>query len=60
MIASAAEEQTAAANEISQNVSNMVELANQGNAWTQDTATASHEMAELAEGLRATVGSFKV
>lgn len=59
-IASAAEEQTAAANEISQNVANMVELANQGNAWTQDTATASHEMAELAEGLRATVGSFKV
>ncbi|MBB1487665.1 methyl-accepting chemotaxis protein [Oceanospirillum sediminis] len=59
-IASAAEEQTAAASEISKNVSNMVELANQGNAWTQDTATASHEMAQLAEGLRGIVGSFKV
>lgn len=59
-IASAAEEQTAAASEISKNVSNMVELAGQGNAWTQQTATASHELAELAEGLRNLVGSFKV
>lgn len=59
-IASAAEQQTVATQEISNNVSNMVELANQGNAWTQQTANASHEMAALAEGLRIKIDSFKV
>lgn len=59
-IASASVQQTSAANEISKNVANIVSLANQGNAWTQDTATASHELAELAEGLRSEVGSFRV
>lgn len=58
-IADAAEEQTAVAEEINHNVSNISRVAEETSLGAKNTATACNELMELANELRATVGSFR-
>jgi len=58
-IASAAEEQTAVAEEINRNISNISHVSEETSAGAKNTAQACHELLELANELRATVGSFR-
>lgn len=59
-IASAAEEQSAVAEEINRNVLNVRDIANQNAAGAQQTAQASNELARLAAEQQALVSNFKV
>ena len=58
-IAHAAEEQTAVAEEINRNISNISHVTQETSVGAKDTAEACHELQELANKLRATVGSFR-
>lgn len=58
-IASAAEEQTAVAEEINRNISNISHVTEETSLGAKNTADACHELLELANQLRATVGSFR-
>jgi methyl-accepting chemotaxis protein len=58
-IASAAEEQSAVAEEINKNISNISHIAEQSSAGAEQTASASKQLAQLAEGLQGTVSQFK-
>jgi len=58
-IASAAEEQTAVAEEINRNISNIGRVSEETSVGAKNTATACNELMELANELRATVGSFR-
>lgn len=58
-IAHAAEEQTAVAEEINRNVSNISHVSEETAIGAQNTATACNELLELANHLRSTVGSFR-
>ena len=58
-IASAAEEQTAVAEEINRNISNISHVSEETSIGAKNTATACNELLELANQLRATVGSFR-
>lgn len=58
-IASAAEEQSAVAEEINRNIVNISQVANQTAVGAQQTASASNEMAKLAAQLQLLVGHFK-
>ncbi len=58
-IASAAEEQTAVAEEINLNISNISNVSEETAIGAKNTAEACHELLELANQLRATVGHFK-
>lgn len=58
-IADAAEEQTAVAEEINHNISNISRVAEETSIGAKNTATACNELMELANQLRATVGSFR-
>lgn len=58
-IAQAAEEQTAVAEEINRNISNISHVSEETSVGAKNTASACNELLELANQLRATVGSFK-
>jgi len=58
-IANAAEEQTAVAEEINRNISNISHVSEETSLGAQKTADACTELMELANQLRATVGSFR-
>ena len=58
-IAHAAEEQTAVAEEINRNISNISHVSEETSVGAKNTADACHELLELANQLRTTVGSFK-
>ncbi len=58
-IATAAEEQTAVAEEINRNVSNINHVSQETSVGAQNTAAACHELLELANQLRVIVRNFK-
>ncbi len=58
-IASAAEEQTAVAEEINHNISNISHVSEETSVGAKNTADACHELLELANQLRSTVGNFR-
>lgn len=58
-IANAAEEQTAVAEEINRNISNIGRVSEETSLGAKNTATACNELMQLANELRATVGSFR-
>ncbi len=59
-IASAAEQQSAVAEEINRNITTISQVAEQTNQGAQQTASAAEELARLAEQLQSLVGQFKV
>ena len=59
-IASAAEEQTAVAEEINRNISNISHVSEETSSGAQKTADACHELLDLANQLRSTIASFKI
>ncbi|HED16365.1 MAG TPA: methyl-accepting chemotaxis protein [Gammaproteobacteria bacterium] len=59
-IASAAEQQSATAEEINRNITNITEMANETTAGAQQTSTASGDLARLGTELQGLVGQFKV
>jgi methyl-accepting chemotaxis protein len=59
-IASAAEEQTAVAEEINRNISNISPVTEETSASARNTADACRELMELANELRSTIGNFKI
>jgi len=59
-IASAAEEQSVVAHEISENLESIVTIAEQTTAGSQQTAASSSEVARLAEELQQSVQEFKL
>ncbi|MHB8473486.1 MAG: methyl-accepting chemotaxis protein [Gammaproteobacteria bacterium] len=59
-IASAAEEQSAVAEEINRNVVNISQAAVQSAAGSQQTASSSEDLARLAAQLQSLVGRFKM
>ena len=59
-IATAAEEQSVVAHEISENLESIVAIAEQTTAGSQQTATSSGEVARLAEELQQSVQEFKL
>lgn len=59
-IATAAEEQSVVAHEISENLESIVTIAEQTTAGSQQTATSSSEVARLAEELQQSVREFKL
>jgi len=59
-IASAAEEQSVVAHEISENLESIVAIAEQTTAGSQQTAQSSNEVAKLAEELQQSVQEFKL
>jgi methyl-accepting chemotaxis protein len=58
-IASAAEEQTAVAEEINRNISNISHVSEETSTGAKKTAEACKELMELANQLRKTISSFK-
>ncbi|MGR8932485.1 MAG: methyl-accepting chemotaxis protein [Gammaproteobacteria bacterium] len=58
-IANAAEEQTAVAEEINRNISNISHVSEETAVGAKNTANACNELLELADKLRTTVRSFK-
>lgn len=59
-IATAAEEQSVVAHEISENLESIVTIAEQTTAGSQQTAASSSEVARLAEELQQSVQEFKL
>lgn len=59
-IASAAEQQTAVAEEINRNISNIGHVSEETSSGAQKTADACHELLDLANQLRVSIGSFKI
>jgi methyl-accepting chemotaxis protein len=59
-IANAAEDQNAVAHEISINLESILTIAEQTNAGSQQTASASNEVAKLSEELQQSVLEFKL
>ncbi|MBO9491108.1 HAMP domain-containing protein [Endozoicomonas sp. G2_1] len=59
-IATAAEEQSVVAHEISENLESIVAIAEQTTAGSQQTASSSGEVAKLAEELQQSVQEFKL
>ncbi len=58
-IASAAEEQSATADEINRNITSISEMSNETTVGAQQTAAASGDLARLGTELQALVGRFK-
>ncbi len=58
-IASAAEEQTAVAEEINRNIRNISEVANETSLGAKNTSEACDDLLDLANQLRSAVGQFK-
>jgi len=59
-IASASEEQSAVAEEINKNITNISDVAVQTAAGSNQTASASEQLAKLAEELQTLVGRFRI
>jgi len=59
-IASAAEQQSATAEEINKNITNISQLAIETSAGAQQTTSASEDLSQLATKLHGLVGEFKV
>jgi len=59
-IASAAEEQSAVADEINRNISNISQVAEQNTENANQTSRASEELAHLASELQSLVAQFKL
>jgi len=59
-VASAAEEQSAVADEIKRNISSISEIAERTTLGAQETSQASEHLAQLSSRLRELVGGFKV
>lgn len=59
-IATAAEQQSHAAEEINKNVTRIVEAAQESSSGTEQTNRASDEVASMAERLREVVGQFRI
>lgn len=59
-IATAAEEQSVVAHEISENLESIVAIAEQTTAGSQQTASSSSEVARLSEELQQSVQEFKI
>lgn len=59
-IASAAEQQSATAEEINRNIVNISEVSQETAGGSQQTASASDELARLASDLQGQVGKFKI
>ncbi|MFL0797387.1 MAG: methyl-accepting chemotaxis protein [Cellvibrionaceae bacterium] len=59
-IATAAEEQTAVSDEISQNIVNIQEMSNQTASGSEQIAQASEKLASLSQQLDNLIGQFKV
>ncbi|HHM05686.1 MAG TPA: methyl-accepting chemotaxis protein [Gammaproteobacteria bacterium] len=59
-IASAAEEQSAVAEEINRNITNISNVAHEAASASQQTASASQELSKLAAHLQNLVGQFRV
>jgi len=59
-IATAAEEQSVVAHEISENLESIVTIAEQTTAGSQQTAASSNEVAKLSEELQQSVQEFKL
>lgn len=59
-IASAAEQQSAVAEEINRNIVTVSEIAEQTSVGSQQTAATSEELAQLAAQLQSLVGQFRV
>ena len=59
-IASAAEQQTAVAEEINRNISNISHVSEETSTGAKNTADACRELLELANQLRTTIGIFKI
>lgn len=60
LIAAAAEQQTAVADEINRNVNNIAVVSQQTAEGAQDTSDASQALARLASQLQALIGQFQV
>jgi len=58
-VATAAEEQTATASEISNNMHQITEVVVQTSRGAQESASAAHQLSMLADDLRRIVGQFK-
>ncbi len=58
-IASAAEEQSSVAEEINRNISNISAVSNETSIGARNTTQACHELHQLANQLKETVGHFK-
>jgi len=59
-IATAAEQQTAVAEEINRNISNISELGQHVTSSSEMTASSSEELSQLSHDLQGLVGQFKV
>ena len=59
-IASAAEEQTAVAEEINRNIANISQISEQNSTGASQTSSASSELAELANAMQQMMSRFKV
>ena len=59
-IASAAEQQSATADEINRNIISITEMSNETSAASQQTAATSEELAQMGVELQKLVGKFKV
>ncbi len=59
-IASAAEEQSAVAEETNRNVVNITQIANETSEGARDTSETSHALAQMAVHLRGMINQFKV
>ncbi|VAW83126.1 Methyl-accepting chemotaxis sensor/transducer protein [hydrothermal vent metagenome] len=59
-IASAAEEQSATAEEINRNITNIQAVAEQTASGTEEMAASSNSLSELSDGLKGMVARFKV
>lgn len=59
-IASAAEEQTATADEMNKNIINISQVSDQTASGSEQTTTAANELAELANELQQLISQFKI
>ena len=59
-IASAAEEQSAVSEEINQNLIKISMMAAENGNGAQESATAGHNLAEIATHLQGLIGQFRV
>jgi methyl-accepting chemotaxis protein len=59
-IATAAQQQSAVAEEINRNITNISEVADQTTTGAEQIATAGQELAQLAERLRTSMATFQV